>query len=209
MLLWLGFIFLAAVLQPGSIRQGFLTLFSTKDRSSSFIDASLDLRGKLLMFFAGAGVLAMGFDVLAYDVVDSGASFDIWHYLTIYLMTLATLGLKMGLAAAADSIFLMRHASDTLRIHYSYLSASATLVGYGVMLCVLFAPQLSSEQGIWLMLGTLSLYLVLMLWKLLSMLVHSLRAILYVLLYMLTLELLPLGVLFMAVYQLINWWIIL
>ena len=194
---------LAHAMQPQAIATGFRSIFSTGDRNSMFIDADLDRRAELLNVFLAICVFAMGTYVSLLAYTGTGEySFRIYGMIIVTTVGLLFVRTIFGMLAAFT--FVPRSTTHTFFYHYYHLTVCTALVHYPIVLLCLFWSALTPKVIIILNATVLTFYLVAIFVKSCLLMMRSMRQFVYILLYIITLELIPFLGVFAISYQLIT-----
>ena len=194
---------LAHAMQPQAIATGFRSIFSTGDRNSMFIDADLDRRAELLNVFLAICVFAMGTYVSLLAYTGTGEySFRIYGMIIVITVGLLFARAIFGMLAAFT--FVPRSTTHTFFYHYYHLTVCTALVHYPIVLLCLFWSALTPKVIIILNATVLTFYLVAIFVKSCLLMMRSMRQFVYILLYIITLELIPFLGVFAISYQLIT-----
>lgn len=181
----------ALVRQPAMLKNSFHSLFTRLNRSYS--DASTDLMNRALLVVFRAGVLAL----LLYVMLYSGGKFSFLFYLMIVLVVLLGGALKWLFNGLTAYVFMLRHGVDESRSSYEAIWLLLSIVLYPVLVLMI--------DFSWIKFGTIVciilafLYVALVLIKLGRVFVSRPIVILYIFLYTITMEVLPIGVLTLGV----------
>ena len=194
---------LAHAMQPQAIATGFRSIFSTGDRNSMFIDADLDRRAELLNVFLAICVFTMGTYVSLLAYTGTGEySFRIYGMIIVITVGLLFARAIFGMLAAFT--FVPRSTTYTFFYHYYHLTVCTALVHYPIVLLCLFWSALTPKVIIILNATVLTFYLVAIFVKSCLLMMRSMRQFVYILLYIITLELIPFLGVFAISYQLIT-----
>ena len=194
---------LAHAMQPQAIATGFRSIFSTGDRNSMFIDADLDRRAELINIFLAICIFSMGayVSLLAYVGTEE---YSFRTYGMIILITVVLLLARAIFGMLAAFTFVPRSTTHTFFYHYYHLTVCTALIHYPIVLLCLFWNALTPKAIIVLNATALTFYLVAIFVKSCLLMMHSFRDFFYILLYLITLELLPFLGVFALSYQLIT-----
>jgi len=181
----------AYAMQPGVLRLEFTTLFQAKDRSSTFLDTSFDLRAQLTLMLYNMGIEAMAVLTLFY-YRSPGASFSFGTYAWLLLIAIVVEALKWLMQRVVAYTFFPTASLDAAFRHYYYLLSATCLMLFPVVLVTLFVPWMTYVWVLVLVILVMLFYYALLLVKLFMTFVHSIPSIPYVIFYLLTLEVMPL-----------------
>ena len=182
---------LAEVLQPGTLRLAFRTTFTRLERT--FGDRANNFMGSLLLNIFRVGTLAMSLYVFLYR----NEPFSIVTYGYIILLIMAVLLLKVICVWWVSYTFDMRRAVSACVPQYDSLWTILCLLLYPINL--LYINTLGAPNLRWMPIVALVLFGGLVVFKMLQNFYSGLRSLLYLLLYIVTLEFLPLGALIVSV----------
>lgn len=194
--MWLMFflllcVVLAEVLQPGSMRLAFRTAFTRLERT--FGDRANNFMSRLLLNIFRVGTLAMSLYLYSYQ----NAPFSMLTYCYIVLLIMAGVFVKMMLTWLVSYTFEMRRSTTVFLPQYDNL---------WTILCVMLYPlnllyiNLSDGTLIyWTSFVAAALFVGLLMFKLLQNFYTGPRSLLYLLLYILTLEFVPFGAIVFSV----------
>jgi len=195
--------FIAHAMQPQAIPMAFRTIFTTGDRNSTFIDSDLDRRAQILMIFLAICTFAMG----AYVSLLAYLGTEQYSFRTYGLIVLVTVGLmtvRSLFELLAAFTFVPSSSVHTLLYHYYHLTVCTAIVHYPIVLLCLYWSVLTPRVIILLNGTLLALYLLALFIKTCGVLMRSWRNLLYILLFVVTLELIPFLAVFGLAYQLIT-----
>ena len=194
---------LAHAMQPQAIATGFRSIFSTGDRNSMFIDADLDRRAELINIFLAICIFSMGayISLLAYVGTEE---YSFRTYGMIILITVVLLLARAIFGMLAAFTFVPRSTTHTFFYHYYHLTVCTAIVHYPIVLLCLFWSALTPGVIILLNAAVLAFYLIAIFVKSCLLMMRSMRQIVYILMYLITLELLPFLGVFALSYQLIT-----
>lgn len=194
---------LAHAMQPQAIATGFRSIFSTGDRNSMFIDADLDRRAELINIFLAICIFSMGayVSLLAYVGTEE---YSFRTYGMIILITVVLLLARAIFGMLAAFTFVPRSTTHTFFYHYYHLTVCTAIVHYPIVLLCLFWSAITPGVIILLNAAVLAFYLIAIFVKSCLLMMRSMRQIVYILMYLITLELLPFLGVFALSYQLIT-----
>ena len=202
----LGLLVLATVahaMQPQAIATGFRSIFTTGDRNSTFIDSDMDRRAQILMIFLSICTFSMA--VYVSLLANTGAGeYSFRTFGLIVLITLGILTVRMLLELLVAFTFVPPSAVHTLLYHYYHLTVCTVIILSPVVLLCLFWSALTPGPIILLNGTILALYMLGLLIKTCWILMRSLRSLLYILVFIITLELTPFLAVFGLAYRLIT-----
>lgn len=183
---------LAGVFQPVVIRQGFVSLFSKVERS--YNDSPMNYIGQALLFVFRAGILGMAIYLFTYNsqlaMHANSGEFLFSRYMTIMGAVAATEIVKYLVSLLLNYTFQLSRQFATLFAHYTYVSTSICCVLYPLLLLIIyFGSQALTTIGLCVMMSVCWLVLFI---KWIRVFFTSIPSVIYVLLYILTIEVLPL-----------------
>ncbi len=183
---------LAGVFQPVVIRQGFVSLFSKVERS--YNDSPMNYIGQALLFVFRAGILGMAIYLFTYNsqlaMHANSGEFLFSRYMTIMGAVAATEIVKYLVSLLLNYTFQLSRQFATLFAHYTYVSTSICCVLYPLLLLIIyFGSQALTTIGLCVMMSVCWLVLFI---KWVRVFFTSIPSVIYVLLYILTIEVLPL-----------------
>lgn len=184
----------AHVMQPTALMVGFKTLFTAKDRSSTFIDSEMNTRAQALVVIYAIFAAAMTLYVTWGAFLPYG-KFSIITYMAIVGCTALMFGLRTILQLLTRYTFFSKKQTETFSGHYYYLAASTAVIQFPVLLLSLFWETMPDSLLVWLNVGVIAFYLLVLMLKMLLIFVHNLKSLLYAFGYLLTLEIIPIGTL--------------
>lgn len=183
-------------MQPGVILQSPTSLLAQTDRT--YKDSPVNLYGQLLISVFRIGTLAMG----VYLCVPESAAFRFGIYAAICGITVAMLLLKMLCNVLIDFAFSLSRNMDQSYEHYGDITTLATCALYPALLVVLRIGDLAVNR--WVVLIASGLFILMWTYRLIRTYWTHPVAILYIALYICTLEVLPLGALFLISSKIIS-----
>ena len=183
---------LAGVFQPAVIRQGFVSLFSKVERS--YNDSPMNYVGQVLLFVFRAGIVGMAIYLFTYNshlaTHTADGEFLFSRYMTIMGAVAATEIVKYLVSLLLNYTFQLSRQFATLFAHYTYVSTSICCVLYPLLLLIIyFGSQALTTIGLCVMMSVCWLVLFI---KWVRVFFTSIPSVIYVLLYILTIEVLPL-----------------
>lgn len=185
-------VILAGVFQPAVIRQGFVSLFSKVERS--YNDSPMNYIGQALLFVFRAGIVGMAIYLFTYNsdlaTQANGSEFLFSRYMTIMGAVAAMEVVKYLVSLLLNYTFQLSRQFATLFAHYTYVSTSICCVLYPLLLLIIyFGSQALTTIGLCVMMSVCWLVLFI---KWVRVFFTSIPSVIYVLLYILTIEVLPL-----------------
>lgn len=189
MLALLLFAILSEMLQPGIIRQAPESLLSQNDRT--YKESPDTFFGQLFITLFRIGTLGMA---LCLCVCPDG-SFRFAVYAAICGLILAVILLKMLCNILIDSVFQLSRRFGKAYEHYANIATLAALTLYPLLLLHLHFSSVFSAQ--WILGIVAALFVLLWLYRSARQFVRSPLAILYLLVYITTLECLPFAALYL------------
>ncbi|MGN1239529.1 MAG: DUF4271 domain-containing protein [Paludibacteraceae bacterium] len=183
---------LAGVFQPAVIRQGFVSLFSKVERS--YNDSPMNYIGQVLLFVFRAGIVGMAIYLFTYNsdlaTQANGGDFLFSRYMTIMGAVAAMEVVKYLVSLLLNYTFQLSRQFATLFTHYTYVSTSICCVLYPLLLLIIyFGNQALTTIGLCIMMGLCWLVLFI---KWVRVFFTDIASVVYVVLYILTIEVLPL-----------------
>ena len=193
--MWLMFflllcVVLAEVFQPGMIPLAFRTTFTRLERT--FGDRANTLVSSLLLNVFRVGTLAMSLYLFTYHSMP----FSILTYCYISLLLVAVVFVKMLLSWLVSYAFEMRRPMTAFVPQYDNLWTVLCVLLYPLNL--LYINALQSVWFRWIPLVAVVLFVVMIVFKLLQNFYSGLHSLVYLLLYLVTLEIVPLGAIFLS-----------
>ena len=199
-----AFVVLAGLFQPAVIQQGFVNLFSKVERS--YNESPMNYIGQALLFLFRAGVLAMAIYLFTYssDLSAPANNSPLWcgketaPHITFpfsrYALIAGTVAgmeiVKYLVSLLLNYTFQLSRQFATLFAHYTYVSTSICCVLYPLLLLIIyFGSQPLTTIGLCVMMCVCWLVLFI---KWLRVFFKDIASVIYVVLYILTLEVLPL-----------------
>ena len=194
--MWLMFFLLlcavlAEVLQPGTLRLAFRTTFTRMERT--FGDRAANFMGSLLLNTFRIGTLAMSLYLFMYH----STPFSILTYVYIVLLIVGVVLVKAMLSWLVSYTFGMRRSLSAFMPQYDSLWTILCILLYPLDL--IYINVLGSTFLHWVSLAAVALFVSLLIFKLLQNFYAGPRSLLYLLIYMVTLEFLPIGAIFYSV----------
>lgn len=190
---WTMFVlFLCAVLsefmQPGVITHAHSMLFAQTDRT--YKEAPANTVGQLSLSIFRIGTLALAICISLY----TNGVFRFAAFAAVCGLTLAILLIKMLCNRLLDYIFSFSRRFMSMYEQYANISTVATYLLYPCLLVMLRIGK--PEFVLWALVVVTILFLMMCTYRMARTYIESLKAILYVAIYICTLEVLPLGLLF-------------
>lgn len=179
---------LGEIFQPGVISQAHASLLSQNDRT--YKDAPVNFQGQLLMTIFRIGTIAMGLYLCLYTGGQSG--FGV--FAALCGLVIALILVKMLCNNLLDYTFQISRRFMPPYEQYSDITTITTYLLYPALLVMLRVDNLVLNR--WLVGVVAALFLLMWLYRLARNYVHSFAGLAYVVLYIATLEILPLGILF-------------
>lgn len=179
---------LGEVMQPGVITQAPTSLLAQADRT--YKDAPVNLYGQLLISLFRIGTLGMGI----YLCLPESAVFRFGIYAAICGLTFGMLLVKMLCNVLLDYTFGLSGYMDQTFEHYGDISTLATCVLYPALLVLLRIDSITASR--WVLIIASGLFILMWTYRLIRSFMTNPKAILYIALYICTLEVLPLGALY-------------
>ena len=191
MLFLLVIVVVAEKFQPALLRSVISNLFTIKERDSHFLQSFTDIRAQILIVVYQTSIIA----IATYATLFVGGKFSFLTFLCIAAIVLLLQGVKYLISRLVAYVFLdMKTFANAFR-HYSNLLTACTLFAYPLLLFILFLPQMTPTA---ILICTILIYLfyfVCLTIKLFRLFFTNYLACFYILLYLCTLELIPLLVL--------------
>ena len=181
---------LTEVLQPDTLRTAFRSTFTKLERT--YGDRASDVVGSLLLNIFRIGTLAMTLYVFTWQ----RTPFSMKTYGLIILVILGIVTVKTLCMWVVSLTFEMRSMAALYIPQYGNLWTIFCVLLYPVTLLYINMPE--SVVLRWLPVGIVGIFVVVMAYKLLQYFYAGARSLIYLLVYWVTLELLPLGVGFVA-----------
>lgn len=178
---------LSEYMQPGVISQAHTSLFSQSDRT--YKDAPVNFIGQFMITLFRIGTLAMAVCLSVY----TEGNLRFGAFAVIGGITLAVLLVKMACTALVDYTFMLSRRFAPAYGQYSDIATIAVCALFPAVLAVLYIGNQTAAR--WVLLGATALFVVMWTYRMVRTYLQSLLAILYIALYIVTLEALPVGVL--------------
>jgi len=193
---WCGWIILALLvcavmsefMQPGIISQAHTSLLAQTDRT--YKESPMNLWGQVFITLFRLGTIALALYMSLY----SGGTFGFGTFALIGGLTVAVLLVKLAGTALVDYTFQISRRFMPSYSQYSDIATIAVCLLYPGMLIALRIGDAAALR--WLLAGIAALFILLITYRFLRNYMVSLRAVMYVILYVATLEVLPMGALF-------------
>ena len=176
------------VLQPGVISQASSSLLSKNDRT--YKAAPTNFMGQLMMTLFRIGTIAMGLYLCLY----TGGHYGFGAYMALGGIVIATLLVKMFCNGVLDYTFQISRRFMPAYEQYGDIITIASCILYPALLVMLRVGNCTVSR--WIVGSVAVLFLMMWLYRLARNYIRSLGAMVYVVLYVCTLEVLPLGMLF-------------
>ena len=192
---WCGWamlvLFLCAILseffQPGVITQATSSLFARSDRT--YKDAPTNIQAQTLIALFRIGTLGMALCLCFH----TGDHFRFVSYLAVCGIVTGILFVKMLCNLLLDYTFMLSRRFTPAYEHYANVSTIAVCFLYPSVLIALRTAN--PVVGQWVFGVVTALFLLMWTYRAIRIYVNSFRSILYLILYICTLEVLPLGIL--------------
>lgn len=179
----LGCAALAELFQPAVIRQSFVNLFTKAERS--YGDSPMQYVGQVWLFLFRIGVVSMAISLFTYQ----GGTFALARYGIIAGVVCAVEMMKYLLCLLLNYTFRFPHRFDTLFAHYTYVNTTVCCVLYPLVLLIIrLNVPLFSTVSLCIAAGA---FVMLLIVKLLRVFMKDVLSFVYILLYILTIEVLP------------------
>ena len=193
---WCGWtlfaLFLCAVLsefiQPGVITQAHAILFAHTDRM--YKEAPANTVGQLTLTIFRIGTLALA----VYISFFTTGVFRFAGFAAISGLILVLILVKMLINKLLDYTFALSRQFMPMYEQYANMSTVASYILYPCLLVILRIGK--PEWALWVLVAVSVLFLIMCSYRMARTYIRSLAAILYIALYICTLEVLPLGLLF-------------
>ena len=177
---------LAEMWQPGVISQAALSLVAQSDRT--YKAAPTNLLGQIMISIFRIGTIGMALCLCLYEQ----GNMHLTSYLAICGVVLAVLLVKMLCNAWIDFTFMLSRRFDSAYEHFGNIVTLATLVLYPALLVVRVIG--SVEIGRWVILIIAALFILVWLYRSARMCISSIPSVLYLVLYILTMDCLPMAI---------------
>lgn len=183
LLLLLALAGLANVLQPGVVVSGFSTIVTKPERQ--YTDIQRTVLGQICLHLFQIGTLAMAYYLFCYRSGD----FTILRYGVILLLVALVYGLKVLVMLLVGYTFQLQKRCASIMVHYGNLLC--------VFCCALYPLLLLMYSGgttMWLQVldvGIVTAYVLLVVFKYCRAYLQSPMALVYILLFVLTVDVLP------------------
>ena len=187
---------LSELFQPGVISQAKSSLTAQAERV--YKESPTNFMGQLLITLFRVGVLSMAF----YLCCDQTALFSFVGFWVIFGLIFAIHIVKMMLNGSVDFTFRVTRRFGNVYEHYGNILTLVTVVTYPALLVLLRFGTLPVNRWVLAVLG--ALFLLLWTYRTFRQFVTTPRAILYVLMYICTVEILPWVLLFLISNQIIS-----
>lgn len=189
---------LTGMFKPHVMKHTLSALFAVKDRSSSFFDLSSDARACILLSTSYLLLLSLTAYVLLYIMAPGEPIFDVQHYLIVLGVVLGVYVVKTLLSLMVAYVFQPAAKVRVFVSQYFYVVNTAALLLYPTVLLALFATWLPPLWAMWMMGIVMALLVLLLMMKMFRVFVRNIRDVAYVLVFLLTCEVLPLGMAFVG-----------
>lgn len=187
---------LSEVAQPGVITQVPVSLFSRADRTYKSVPDNF--LGQLLITLFRIGTISMAITLCS----DAGQPFYFTKFLYAIGIVLAVIGIKMLCNAWLNFTFRLTRSVDTAFDQYGNLTTLLAVLLYPCMLVLMRIGNTVAVRAVTLALVVL--FLALWLYRFGRLFVTSPKAIGYVAIYFVTLEVLPIGLLTLFTLQILS-----
>lgn len=179
---------LAELSQPGIITQAPASLFSRTDRN--YKDSPVTFFGQLFIACFRVGTLAMALCTCLYD----GVHCSLTQFGALSGVVLAVLLVKMVCNLVLDYTFSFSRKVASPYEHYGNIATIATCVLFVAVMAVMRFGDV--EAAMWVFWSVATLFVLMWLYRICRLFAGSLKAVIYVLIYTVTLEALPLACLY-------------
>lgn len=181
--------------QPGILRDSYRSLYSKMKRTYS--DISSDLLTRMLCGFFRVGTIAM----CLYASFFTGEHFSGWVYLLVVVAVAITEGLRWALSQLCTFTFTLKRKMDIPESNYSALWILTSVALFFVTLLIInFGTTVSVLLLLFLVIAN---YIAVIAWKLIAVFLSEIHDVIYIALYILTLEVLPFTMLAVAAHALL------
>lgn len=187
MLLLLLCLGLAILFQPGRYIRAFRSLPTTKERDSIFVGSGSDNRSRVTLTIYGIVVIS-----LLLRWLQGSEEFGIMGLLPVAGCVMAAVLARWVMQRLVAFTFFQKAELEVLERHYHYLMDCTTLLLYPILLMALYG-SVSRSAIVVLLVVLLVCYFGILTYKLLACLPLQLSALLWVPLYLLTVEAIPLA----------------
>lgn len=175
----------AEAFQPGVISRVHVSLFAKSDRT--YKESPMNLYGQIFVNLFRIGTIAMALCACLY----SGRPFTFVAYAAVCGLVMAVVLIKMLCNVLIGYAFDLRNAVAAAYEHYANITTLASALLYLVLLAMMrFASQ---EVLFWTLVGIACLFIAIWMFRGWKLFVSSPMAILYLVIYIATLEVLPLA----------------
>lgn len=196
MFLLLLFAVLSEVFQPGVITQAHVSLFAHSDRN--YKESPTTFMGQVFISLFRIGTLAMALCLSLY----TEGHFSFGAYAAVCGLILAVLLIKMFCNGLLNFTFMLSRRNSVVYEHYANIATIVTTLLYPITLVLLRVG--SPIAGQWVLGIVALLFIVMWVYRGGRLLISSPMAIFYFAVYMCTLEILPLAVLYVSSAKLIT-----
>lgn len=174
---------LAEVFRSGGVAQSFASVFSTSERT--YNDSSQNILSQIWMYIFRVAVVAMAL----YLLVHGEGTFALVHYLIVLAVVTGWDVVRRLLSGIVDYTFgISRHFAPVFA-HYDNIWTVGCCCIYPLLLVLLRVDNSNVTAGV--VLGMFCILVLLMLVKWIRVFFVGLRSLLYIALYVVTLEILP------------------
>ena len=172
-------------LQPGSITQAYTSVKVHQERT--YKDAPTNIMAQTMLTLFRIGTIGMAICLcLPFE-----GNFSFLAFMAICTLVFVVLLVKMISNVLIDYTFSITRRFGEVYEHYSNLLTLVTVVLYPILLLFMRIDSISVAR--WLLLTFAGVFLVLWLLRCVQQYIRTFRAFLYVLVYILTLEILPMA----------------
>lgn len=190
---------LASAFQPQLIRVSFASLLSSKERDSIFVASSPDFRARLILYLYTMLIETMAMMVL----FCTSGDFSYEMFGIVFACTVGVNVVKWLLQRLVAYVFFTPQALEVFGRHYNYLNHVAAVLLLPITLLAIYLPSVSHGWLLGLYAADILLYILLVMYKTIVLFARSAQSLLYILLYVVTLEVVPVGILVALVQTLV------
>lgn len=178
---------LGEYMQPGIITQAYTTLIAHTDRT--YKEAPVNIQGQVLVGLFRIGTLALAVSMC----IPTGGTFTFGMFAIVCGWVIAMLLVKTVIHALLDYTFQFSHHFPQANSQYNDIATLATCILYpGVLL----ATRIGDETISWWVFGIITgLFIIMCAYRMALHFIRSLATLLYVVVYICTMEVLPIGAL--------------
>lgn len=189
MLLLIGLILFANAFQPGLLKSSFQSLFNIKERDSIFNATGFDIRAQICSYVFKIFIFALALYVVVNPTMNF--SFPVTLLLCGVVAGVFVLKLLLGLWAAVT--FADLHTYASCYRHYSNFTTAASFAYLPIILLAFFMPSLGHTCILILCLILTIFLIICLIIKIFRLFFTKILVSFYILLYLCSLEILPLG----------------